>query len=213
MFGSGGADIQGCWLGQRCVSGVFVTDRGRVTLSSCVVSLCSGAGLHCSGSSSVVADATCVIMTRKAGLFCEKNACVRLSDCTLMRNAYGAAHAVDNAHVTMTDCRQNPQPFNRTSATLQSHTHSHTHTVTHTQSHTHSHTHNHTHNHSCLSLCHHHTPRLQACPFTARRRLVQRQRRKLRPPALSLGFQQDGLCGRVQRRRCACRAMQFSAWA
>ncbi len=108
VFGSGGVALQGCWLGQRCASGVYTTDRSRASLSNCAVSLCTGAGLHCSGSSSITADGTCVVLTRKAGVFCEKSSCARLNDCTMLRNAFGGAHVVDAACITMLQCRQVP---------------------------------------------------------------------------------------------------------
>jgi hypothetical protein len=108
VFGSASVDVQGCWLGQRCTSGVYVTDRGRANLSDCVVSLCFGAGLRCSGSSTVTATGCCVVLTRKAGVLCEQRCTVSLSDCTLLRNAHGGAFVVDNAHITMLKCRQSP---------------------------------------------------------------------------------------------------------
>lgn len=115
VFGSGSVVLQGCWLGQRCASGVYTTDRGHVMLSDCAVTLCTGAGVHCSGSSVVAADGVCVALTRKAGLFCEKSSCVRLSDCTFLRNAFGGVHVVDSARANMMDCRQSPPPPNHQS--------------------------------------------------------------------------------------------------
>jgi hypothetical protein len=105
VFGAGSVAMQGCWFGQHCASGIYATDRARVTLSDSAISSCAGAGVHCSGSSTLTAENTCVVLTRKAGVFCEKQSHVHLTECTLLRNAYGCLHAVDAACVRMNSCR------------------------------------------------------------------------------------------------------------
>ena len=110
MFGTASVDIQGCWLGQRCGSGVFVTDRASASMAHTAVALCGGAGVRCSGASCVTARGCCVVLTRKAGVRCEKSASATLIDCTLLRNAHGGANVVDTAHIIMRECRQLPPP-------------------------------------------------------------------------------------------------------